>query len=103
MNAPIMDESETTDTSIRVYWKPITIDLETGGVSVTSYSLEWDQATGDWVSLVGESSDYLLLEFTVAANVIAGETFVFRLRAKNEHGWGVYSEKTPSIPSSVPD
>jgi hypothetical protein len=54
MSAPIMDESQTTDTSIRVYWQPITADVETGATIVTSYSLEWDQATGDWFSLVGE-------------------------------------------------
>lgn len=28
---------------------------------------------------------------------------MFRLRAKNEHGWGPYSVETASIPSNVPD
>jgi len=39
--------------------------LETGSVPVTSYSLEWDQSTGDWAALIGYVSDYQLLEFTV--------------------------------------
>jgi|LauGreDrversion4_2_1035121.scaffolds.fasta_scaffold2006316_1 hypothetical protein len=83
MNAPQMDESKTTDVSIRVYWQPITSELETGSVPVTSYSLEWDQATGDWVALIGYESDYQLLEYTVNQNVVSGNRFMFRLRAKN--------------------
>ena len=72
MNPPILDYAAMRDTSIKVDWSAITTDAETGGVAITSYSLEWDQATGNWVSIVGESSPSLALTYTVTSGVIPG-------------------------------
>lgn len=92
MNAPLVDYDLLTDTSIYLSWVPITSDLQTGAVPITSYSLEWDQATGVWESLRGDPTESLALIMSVTDGVAAGQAFYFRLRAKNEHGWGPYSE-----------
>lgn len=54
MTVPVLDYDAMRDTSIKVDWAPITSDYDTGAVEITSYSLEWDQATGTWESLVGD-------------------------------------------------
>lgn len=102
MNAPIVDYDLLTDTSIHLDWRPITSDLHTGAVDITSYSLEWDQATGTWESLQGDPTESLALLMTVTDGVTAGSSFYFRLRAKNQHGWGPYSTSVYTIPCFVP-
>lgn len=44
--------SASTSTSITVDYGP---DTEDGGSTILSYSLEWDQGTSTWVSLIGET------------------------------------------------
>jgi hypothetical protein len=65
MSPPIIDYDLVTDTTVFVRWEPITSDLHTGALPITSYSLEWDQATGNWQSLKGELSDSLDLYMNV--------------------------------------
>jgi hypothetical protein len=102
MTVPVLDYDSMRDTSIKVDWTPITSDLETGASDILSYSLEWDQASDTWISLVGETLASLDLTFTVTTNVVPGSLYSFRLRAKNEHGWGPYSEVMQATPSWVP-
>jgi hypothetical protein len=53
MNQPIINLDDVTDIQIRVHWEPIVSEEHTGAQSITSYSLESDQASGDWIDLVG--------------------------------------------------
>lgn len=102
MNSPIED-SATSSSSITLVWSPITTNIHTGALLITSYSLEWQNPSGSsWQPLVGLSSPYLLLTYTVNSGIIAGSTYSFRLRASNSLGWGLYSTTTNVIPSSVP-
>ena len=91
MNAPIYDLTASTDKSIRVYWNPIVSDLDTGAVPITSYSLEWDQANGNWQSVVGNPIDFVAINFTIVNSVVPGQSYKLRLRARNVYGWGPYS------------
>jgi hypothetical protein len=90
------------DTSIKVDWPEIISSLHIGAVPIVSYSLEWNQGIDSWVSLIGDPSDSLALSFTVTNSVVAGNKYSFRLRAKNLHGWGPYSELMQAIPSWIP-
>lgn len=65
MNKPVIDDDQMTDVQIRVYWDPIVSDEHTGAVPITSYSLEWDQASDDWIALVGETEETTNLFFVV--------------------------------------
>lgn len=58
LNAPQSDSSVTNYERIKVDWDIVTQD---GASEILSYSLEIDDGTGgDFVSLVGTKSDYLL-------------------------------------------
>jgi hypothetical protein len=70
--------------------------------------LNWDQGLGDtnanYVSLVGFGSNSLATTFTLATGLTAGNSYYFRVRAKNLVGWGTtWSTSLLVIPSSVPD
>lgn len=75
MNLPINDYDSMRDTSIKIDWSLLTTDLETGAKPILSYSLEWDQANSDWVSLVGVASPYTDQTYTVSSGVVAGSLY----------------------------
>jgi hypothetical protein len=52
--------------------------------------------------LTGESVDSLGLQYTLTSGVVAGESYSFRLRAKNVHGWGAYSMVESTVPMNTP-
>lgn len=84
-SAPVRDAS-TTATNLVV---DISSVSQTGGSAITSYNIEWDQGTGVWASLKGQSSDDTTLTASTAAT--SGGTYNFRYQAKNIHGFGDYS------------
>lgn len=88
---PPEESTLTNDVQIVVTWPEILTDEETGASELTSYSLEWDQGTGNWIALTGYSSDSLDRTATVSSGLTAGYPYRFRTRAKNVHGWGPYS------------
>lgn len=60
-------ETSASESEITVTWTDMT---NSGGVAVTSYNLEWDNAAGNgspteaqFVELVGETSDYTSLSY----------------------------------------
>ena len=78
-------------------------DVETGGASITSYNLQYDQGTdgATWTDLVGSPSNYLLNEFTVTESIVAGVTYKFRIRARNVYGWQPdYSDPAVGVAAS---
>jgi len=74
---------------------------ETGGtLSITSYNLDmWDGVA--WVELTGVSSDFVLATFT-KSSLTTGTDYLFRVRAKNIHGFGEYSDQVTIRADEVP-
>ena len=61
----------------------------TGGLSILSYSLEWNSGgtqESNWTSLVGDSVDNLVRTYTLDS-LSTGTAYKFRYRVKNEVGW----------------
>jgi hypothetical protein len=102
MNLPLNDYDMMRDNRVKLDWQPLVTNFETGAVPILSYSLEYDQAVNDWVSVCGETSDYTQFTFTVEGGLLPGLVHSFRIRARNEHGWGPYSEYMEAKPSWVP-
>ena len=100
MNDPQV--SVYTKTTITLIWSPLVFNSETGASPITSYSLEWDQGTGSFVSLVGDPSLSVALTHQVTG-LTTGTAYQFRLRAKNKHGWGEYSSTISAKPAGPPD
>ena len=103
MNVPEFDIVQLTDVQVSVYWDPIVTDQHTGAVPILSYSLEWDQAADNWVSLHGSDTNSLDLFFLASNGVQEGLVHQFRLRAKNQYGWGPYSLLAQIIPCREPE
>lgn len=92
----------TNDVKMVVTWDFIEVDALTGASPIVSYSLEWDQGSGNWQPLIGVASDSLALTGTVQGGITPGLPYNFRVRAKNIHGWGPYGGTLKVIPSNVP-
>lgn len=95
--------SLTDTTKLVVDWVAITAP-ETGNSPVISYSLEFDQGSSQnsWITLTGYLNDFTELTYTVTDSVERGGSFYFRLRAKNDWGWGVYSNAVKIIAATKP-
>jgi len=88
-SAPYSDESITTGNKLGIRWDA---EVENGGASILSYSLEMDDGTGDdFIAVVGLESDYLLDSFTVARDIKQGTLYRLRYRCRNSIGWSEYS------------
>jgi hypothetical protein len=101
--------SNTSPSLIQVTWTALTTTSATGGMSILSYHLEYDDGTGEavegssWVDLVGYPSHSLLTEYTVAGtSIIGGTTYQLRVRAGNAIGWGDWSTVTSVVASAAP-
>jgi hypothetical protein len=57
MSAPAMG-SATSTTQIAVSSAGLTPGVATGGATIDSYHLVWDQGTGTWADLAGEEGNY---------------------------------------------
>ena len=78
--------------------------LEDGGSTITSLNLQMDDGSG-WITIIGEnpystSTSYTVTLETDGSNM--GETFRFRFRARNIHGWGDYSTATEVLAATIP-
>jgi len=94
MSLPQRDDTLTNTKKIVVWWDPIQ-SPEDGNSPALSYSLEYDAGTNrqEWETLTGYLADSLAISMEVTAKIIRGNTYVFKLRARNIWGWGVYSEE----------
>ena len=72
---PAPEVSDLTMTSIELIWSELVFDQDTGGTPVLSYSLEWDQGTGAFVSLVGEGSASLDLTYSITGGLTTGHPY----------------------------
>jgi titin len=96
--------SGTSHDQIQVDWAPLSALADYGGSAITSYALEWDEGTaGSYVVLKGDPTLDTLTTYTYTGTITAGNPYVFRVRAKNEVGWGSVGSTLTVLPSSVPD
>lgn len=108
MLAPTMGSSTAT-TSLHLEFSALAFGIATGGATIDSYNLQWDQGTGAFVDLLGQDGSYqLATSHTVSSGVVGGGDYRIRVRAHNVHGWGPYSPEAiiyatsqPSQPAAV--
>lgn len=100
--APIRNEDLTSETQIVVDLETVTIN---GGATITSYGLEMDDGNG-YVGVSGVDFDSLSQQVKVTAtdnNIQSGQSYDFRYRVKNVHGWSSqYSPVATIIAATVP-
>jgi hypothetical protein len=94
---------ETDSAKIVVDWSAIS-DPENGNSIVISYSLEYDSGTNQnqWTAVTGLTTDLTDLTYVVTDGILRGGTYHFRLRAKNQYGWGVYSDTVIILAATRP-
>jgi titin len=87
----------------------ITIDISAfptssnGGSEVTSFEIQWATGqTGPFSSLVGASSPFTASTYTKSTGITKGQTYRFKYRAKNVHGFGSFSPILEVIAATVP-
>lgn len=93
----------SSNLQLELVWLPLTTFVQTGGVSILSYELDWDNGLNQnvWNPLVGYSSAFTGLSY-ITTDVTAGTTYSFKLRAQNVHGWSDWSTVTTLLAASVP-
>ena len=97
---PVSDPAYTNSQQIKVV---ITAPASDGGSPIRSYDIQMDDGRGgNFFSLVGETSDYLRLWYTVTSNITKGTLYRFRYRARNDIGWGPYSNYGFILAATVP-
>jgi hypothetical protein len=78
----------------------------TGGSSIVSLQLQWDQGTrgASWSTLLGFSPFTTSTVYTITGSVVqSARIYKFRYRAYNIHGWGPYSDALDLLAASIPD
>jgi hypothetical protein len=100
----VIKGEQSSNTQIELLWIAQTTPSATGGSSIISYSLEWNQGSSinSWVALVGAISDYTGTSYIVSSGVSQGETYTFRIRSKNRWGWSTDYSTTTSIIAAKP-
>ncbi|CDW74138.1 pa14 multi-domain protein [Stylonychia lemnae] len=96
-------DSSTSTSQIVVNWQTIS-SPDNGDSDVTSYNLQWDAGSDglSWFSLQGLSPSSILSTYTVTSGIIIGSKYKFRLRARNIHGWGPYSDPVAIYAARAP-
>lgn len=116
MNSPVRDPA-SSDSLIVLTWSPLAAAADTGGASVLSYGLSWDDGTTSdpdpsvvqsWHQLSGYTQRTTTTTFTVTTGLIPGRAYLFRLEAENVYGWGppstnkeIYAAGLPGQPYQV--
>ena len=91
----------TSISQIVVDWAAL-VAPQNGDSAIDSYHLTWDQGSGTWTDLVGISSNYVLLSYTVGTGITPGNPYKFQVRAHNIYGWGPASSEKTILASEVP-
>lgn len=95
--------ASSSQTALVTEWAALT-GTDTGGSPIVSYALQYDDASGGsvWTDVIGSSSDSLALTYSVTVSITIGETYLFRYKAKNIHGWSEWSDELELVAASVP-
>lgn len=74
---------------------------QNGNSEVTTYQLQW-YYEGHWTDLYGVGPDATQTEFKVTSDYTRGDTYSFRVRAANIHGFGQWSDATQIKSAGIP-
>ena len=100
-SGPIVDLLISSNYAIKVDVPAISTS---GGLPITSYSIEVDYgAGGSFYALYGILTDSLSTTYTISRDIQEGQTYRFRHRLKNEIRWSNYSPVTYAKAMAVPD
>ena len=94
----IVTVTSKLQTEISLAWTPLT-STATGNSLITSYNLYWDNASG--VTNI-EVIDSLVTAHTLTG-LVGGQTYLFKVRAKNIYNYGDFSSEISVLASDVPD
>jgi Fibronectin type III domain len=87
----------TTSSQVTFTWQTPSNSGGTG-TSILDYTIQWDNATGTFSQLTTGVTD---LTFT-KTGVSAGQTYQFKIAARNQVGLSVYTSSFSIIAASVP-
>lgn len=94
--------SLTSEDEVIVNWIPLT-GTETGGADIDSYNLQVSDSGADsWTDLVGEDENYQILDTFTHTPVVGGNSYDYRVRAHNAHGWSEPSDIITIVAASAP-
>ena len=89
---------ESTATSLKLNWTPLTSSADIGNSAILAYEVFWD-ANSDTVNLLLHDDSTV----TVTADRLdPGETYKFKVRARNIYGYGPFSDTVDIIPDDAP-
>ena len=90
---------------IKLTWTPLTFGTDTGRDTITFYDLQWDQGTNQvsWTSVQAESAGVVTLFNLTSVTIFPiGGKLYFRLRAKNNVGYGPFSTAYEVLCDDIP-
>ena len=102
----LTENNDLTSTLKLVFsWDALVTEEETGGTSIVSYNVQWDAGTNGqfWSNIVGYSSNFIETEYTATTAIMAGHSYLIKVRAKNFWGWGTFSDTISIKASTVPE
>lgn len=103
---PVYEAFSSSLTTIALSWAGHGVDSDgTGGSAITSYHVQWKENSASlWSDLQGQDGALsTATSASASAGVTGGESYNFRVRASNTHGWGDYSSELTVLASGVPD
>lgn len=71
-----------------------------GGIEVLDYRVSYDQSFGVWTYLQDQIQ---VLEYTTALSLTEGNTYSFKVEARNEVGYSEYSEVISILAGQIPE
>jgi hypothetical protein len=99
-SSPSEDTLVTAHDTIKVtYSAP-----DNGGSDITSYEVQISEEDGSYTTFVGgDDSPYLRTEAQTSINIVKGNTYRIRYRARNLNGWSGYSDARYIVAASAPE
>jgi hypothetical protein len=58
--------------------------------------------SGNYVSIIGFDTNSLVTAYTITSGIYKGRDHLFRYRAKNAIGWGLFSSESSILAATVP-
>lgn len=102
MNQPTRDAS-TNPEQVVINWIPLTAPLN-GDSEILGYNVQWDAGTSGmtWSDVSLPVQSYTGTQISVVDNVMQGESYQFKVRARNIYGFGAFSDVSTVVASSRP-
>lgn len=99
MGAPVFVLASSSESAIALSWTAAT-GTNAGGasVSITDYVLEWDAGSGTWATHLTTSTTT-----ATSSGLTGGESYAYRVTARNKYGAGSYSAEISVLAAEAPD